>query len=117
MRREDLARHRSRVPDRRFTAQQLERYRLRRHVNTIGDVGWDVLVAGQVLGRVYPVDVLPGEPILRNARWTAVVPPDFIWPIHNIGAGRAAGSKAQAVAELFRKLHLEPRDGMPIWAR
>ncbi|MCA2229969.1 hypothetical protein, partial [Nonomuraea aurantiaca] len=82
--------------------QQLENYRLRRHVNVIGEVGWDVVVAGTLLGRVY-------------------LPADFVWIIHNITRQRWAPSKAQAVADLFYKLHLEPRewerDGPAIWAR
>lgn len=92
---------------------------MRRHVNVIGDVGWDVLVAEQVLGRVYPVNVPAGTPIPRGARWTVALPPDFVYPIHDIR--RAAASKEQAVGDLFRKLRLEPREwdttGTPIWAR
>ncbi|HEX2314749.1 MAG TPA: hypothetical protein VHJ17_13490 [Thermomonospora sp.] len=88
-------------------------------MNVIGDVGWDVVVAGQVLGRVYPVNVPPGAPIPPDARWTVVLPPDLVWPIHDIG--RAATSKEQAVGDLFRTLRLEPREwdtaGTPIWAR
>ena len=41
-------------------------YRLRRHVNVIGEVGWDVVVAGTILGRVYPmIGNEPGERLLR----------------------------------------------------
>ena len=47
---------------------------------------WEVVVAGTVLGRVYPV--LGGKP----DRWTVALPPDFVWCIHDV-TRRCAASR------------------------
>lgn len=78
---------------------------LRRHVNIIGEVGCDVVVAGAVLGTGstrWPVTSRTAGPLPCRR--------DFVWCIHNITRRRWATSKDQAVADLFYKLHLEPRE-------
>lgn len=73
-----------------------------------------MVVARTVLGRAYPV--IGDEP----DRWTVALPPDFVWTTRNITRRRWATSERQAVADLFYKLHLKPRewerDGPAIWA-